>query len=227
MPHDGWYRFSIISSPLERTLSHGLDAITSHSVAVLSIDDNTAVIFFDGGFTISTWFPVLLCSILTEFICKTRYGICPDDYMPYRRKPIRAVLNMGNTKRIPAFSSFRLSQNLSPNLLAPLCGVAFATVFQPILPETNSDIQWKRGKAMTAEEKPQKKPKGEKRKWRATTRSTSPRPGKPWTSSRCRRPATLMFPLPIECWWNDSKIFDLTDGFQNPETFKYRINTYG
>lgn len=101
------------------------------------------------------------------------------------------------------------------------------TVFWPLFPKSNSDNPSQRGKDMTAEEKPQKKSKGENRKWRAATRSTFPRLGMQWTSSRCRRLPTLMFPLPIECWWNDSKIFDLTDGFQNPETFKYRINTYG
>ena len=31
---------------------------------------------------------------------------------------------MGNTYSIPAFSYFRLEYNLTPNLLAPLCGVA-------------------------------------------------------------------------------------------------------
>ena len=36
-------------------------------------------------------------------------------------------------------------------------------VFQPFFPIINCDIQWKRGKAMTAEEKPQKKSKGENR----------------------------------------------------------------
>lgn len=35
--------------------------------------------------------------------------------------------------------------------------------------------------------------------------------------------------VPVTYWMlmEIQKIFDLTDGFQNPETFKYRINTYG
>ena len=38
-----------------------------------------------------------------------------------------------------------------------------SNAFQPFFPIINCDIQWKRGKAMTAEEKPQKKSKGENR----------------------------------------------------------------
>ena len=50
-------------------------------------------------------------------------------------------------------------------------------VLQPVLPESNSDIPWKRGKAMTAEEKPQKKSKGENRNEEQQPDQHPPGPG--------------------------------------------------
>ena len=51
---------------------------------------------------------------------------------------------------------------------------------------------------------PRKKRKRRDLQWQArtATRSTFLRPGRPWTSSRCRQPRTLMSLLPIEKWSN-------------------------
>ena len=47
-------------------------------------------------------------------------------------------------------------------------------VFQPVLPESNSDIPWKRGKAMTAEEKPRKKVKRRETKMKSNNQINIP-----------------------------------------------------